>query len=28
MAKISALLLGLEFKGVVDAFPGNMYRLK
>jgi len=28
MGKISALLLGLEFKGVVDAMPGNQYRLK
>jgi DNA processing protein len=28
MGKISALLLGLEFKGVVDALPGNLYRLK
>jgi DNA processing protein len=28
MGKISALLLGLEFKGIVDALPGNLYRLK
>jgi DNA processing protein len=28
MGKISALLLGLEFKGMVDALPGNQYRLK
>jgi DNA processing protein len=28
MGKISSLLLELEFKGVVDAFPGNLYRLR
>lgn len=28
MGRISALLLGLEFKGVLDALPGNLYRLK
>jgi len=28
MNKISSLLLELEFKGFVDALPGNLYRLK
>lgn len=28
MNRTSALLLNLEFKGVVDALPGKMYRLK
>ena len=28
MSKVSALLLGLEFKGVVSSLPGKMYRLK
>ncbi|MCL1822181.1 MAG: DNA-processing protein DprA [Prolixibacteraceae bacterium] len=28
VGKISALLLALEFKGVVDALPGKMYRLR
>jgi DNA processing protein len=28
MNRISSLLLGLEFRGVVDALPGNLYRLK
>ncbi len=28
MSKISALLLGLEFKGIVTSLPGKMYRLK
>jgi DNA processing protein len=28
MSKISALLLGLEFKGLVTSLPGKMYRLK
>ncbi len=28
MSKISALLLGLEFKGLVVSLPGKMYRLK
>ncbi len=27
-SKMSALLLGLEFKGILDALPGNLYRLK
>ena len=26
--KVSSLLLGLEFKGVVETLPGNLYRLK
>jgi len=28
MSKVSALLLGLEFKGMVVSLPGKMYRLK
>lgn len=28
MSKVSALLLGLEFKGLVVSLPGKMYRLK
>lgn len=28
MSKVSALLLGLEFKGLVASLPGKMYRLK
>jgi len=28
MSKVSALLLGLEFKGLVNSLPGKMYRLK
>ncbi len=28
MGKVSALLLELEFRGVVDALPGKMYRLR
>lgn len=28
MSKVSALLLGLEFKGLVMSLPGKMYRLK
>jgi DNA processing protein len=28
MNKVSALLLGLEFKGLVVSLPGKMYRLK
>lgn len=28
MSKVSALLLGLEFKGLVTSLPGKMYRLK
>ena len=28
MNNISALLLELEFKGIVEAFPGNLYRLR
>jgi DNA processing protein len=28
MGKISALLMELEFKGMVDALPGNLFRLK
>jgi len=28
MSKVSALLLGLEFKGLVISLPGKMYRLK
>ena len=28
MSKVSALLLGLEFKGVIVSLPGKMYRLK
>jgi DNA processing protein len=28
MSKVSALLLGLEFKGIVASLPGKMYRLK
>ena len=28
MSKVSALLLGLEFKGIVSSLPGKMYRLK
>ena len=26
--KISAMLLNLEFKGVVEVLPGNLYRLR
>jgi DNA processing protein len=28
MSKVSALLLGLEFKGMIVSLPGKMYRLK
>ena len=28
MSKVSALLLGLEFKGLIVSLPGKMYRLK
>jgi len=28
MSKVSALLLGLEFKGMIISLPGKMYRLK
>ena len=28
MSKVSALLLGLEFKGMITSLPGKMYRLK
>lgn len=28
MSKVSALLLGLEFKGIIVSLPGKMYRLK
>jgi len=28
MSKVSALLLGLEFKGLIASLPGKMYRLK
>lgn len=28
MSKVSALLLGLEFKGLVTSLPGKMYRLR
>jgi DNA processing protein len=28
MSKVSALLLGLEFKGLILSLPGKMYRLK
>lgn len=28
MSKVSALLLGLEFKGIISSLPGKMYRLK
>jgi DNA processing protein len=28
MSKVSAMLLGLEFKGLVISLPGKMYRLK
>ena len=28
MSRVSALLLGLEFKGLVTSLPGKMYRLK
>jgi DNA processing protein len=28
MSRVSALLLGLEFKGMVISLPGKMYRLK
>ena len=28
MSKVSALLLGLEFKGLVVSLPGKMYRIK
>jgi DNA processing protein len=28
MSKVSALLLGLEFKGLVISLPGKMYRLR
>jgi len=28
MSKVSALLLGLEFKGIITSLPGKMYRLK
>jgi len=28
MSKVSALLLGLEFKGLIISLPGKMYRLK
>ena len=28
MSKVSALLLGLEFRGIVASLPGKMYRLK
>ncbi|MFA5328664.1 MAG: DNA-processing protein DprA [Prolixibacteraceae bacterium] len=28
MSKVSALLLGMEFKGLVASLPGKMYRLK
>jgi len=28
MSKISTLLLGLEFKGIITSLPGKMYRLK
>ena len=28
MSKVSALLLGLEFKGLVASLPGKMYRLR
>jgi DNA processing protein len=28
MSKVSALLLGLEFKGLISSLPGKMYRLK
>jgi DNA processing protein len=28
MSKVSALLLGLEFKGLITSLPGKMYRLK
>ncbi len=28
MSKVSAMLLGLEFKGLVKSLPGKMYRLK
>jgi DNA processing protein len=27
-SRMSALLLGLEFKGILEAMPGNVYRLK
>ena len=27
-AKVSSVLLGLEFKGVVETLPGNLYRLR
>lgn len=28
MSRVSALLLGLEFKGLISSLPGKMYRLK
>jgi len=28
MSRVSALLLGLEFRGLVVSLPGKMYRLK
>ena len=28
MSRVSALLLGLEFRGLVISLPGKMYRLK
>lgn len=28
MSKVSALLLGLEFKGMITSLPGKMYRMK